>query len=154
MLLLFWWGGYTPKNYPSFTGATAQGARLGLLKPTPSSVMVEGNVFPVSNTDVVKIVSSPSIHRSLGLPRLLVPADFPNISLFVGYLSFILSTCPAHFILEILVFFLKKCQCHYISCTAYGYVFSSKHHFLEWGHTFSSVSFFQMCLRLFNFFWC
>jgi hypothetical protein len=86
----------------------------------------------------------------LRLPRLLVPSGFPSISFFVGSSSFILSTsCPLH---SGDLGFFWKFQRHYISCTARGYISSSIYHSLEWGHKFSLISFFQMCLRLFNFF--
>jgi hypothetical protein len=47
-------------------GATTQGVGLGLLKTTPPSGTVKGDIFPVSNTDVVEIVLKPINPSKLG----------------------------------------------------------------------------------------
>jgi hypothetical protein len=80
---------------------------LGLLKTTPPSGRKRAIFFQFLILMFWRSLSSPSIHHYLGLPRLLVPSGFPSISFFVGSSSFILSTCPATFILEILAFFLN-----------------------------------------------
>jgi hypothetical protein len=53
-------------------------------------------VFHPRTPWILRFFSTLPSHRRLGLPALLVPSGFENISLLHGDVSFILLRCPSH----------------------------------------------------------